>query len=224
MKIFIIILIVLSQITADEDIISLQFEGVNTEYKDKDIYVTRLKNPKCFKIGITPENIFGGELAGKKIPKECQKSFVTSLGVIQPIRIDKDIYTVGELEILKFLQLLDFEPDKYAIVDARKKPWHEKITIPHSINIPYTDIAYDADFSKDFERNLKLLNIKKDAKGNLDFSEAKEAIVYCNGSWCVQSARAIKSLIKLGYPKRKLFWYRGGLQDWVGSGFTTLRH
>ena len=223
MKSFIIILILLSFINANEDITSLQFEGINTSYKEKEIFIKRLTNPKCLKVGITPENIFGGDLAGEKVPKECQKSFVTSLGVIQPISIDNNIYTVGELEVLKFLELWDFNPEKYALVDARKRTWYEKLTIPHSVNIPYTEIAYDSDFPKDFERNLKLLNIKKDKKGKLDFSVAKEAIVFCNGSWCVQSARAIKTLIKLGYPKKKLFWYRGGLQDWIGLGFTVIK-
>ena len=84
MKSFIIILILLSFINANEDITSLQFEGINTSYKEKEIFIKRLTNPKCLKVGITPENIFGGDLAGEKVPKESQKSFVTSFGVIQP--------------------------------------------------------------------------------------------------------------------------------------------
>lgn len=223
MKSLILILYLLSTINADKDMQALQFDRISTSYKEKDIFIKRLTHPKCLKAGITPENIFGGDLAGEKVPKECQKSFVTSLGVIQPMKIDSKIHTVGELEVLKFLQLLDFDPEKYALVDARKHPWYEKLTIPHSVNIPYTEIAYDEDFSKDFERNLKLLNIKKDKNGKLDFSLAKEAIVFCNGSWCVQSAHAIKALIKIGYPKKKLFWYRGGLQDWIGLGFTVIK-
>jgi rhodanese-related sulfurtransferase len=216
-------MIILSISDASEDLKNLQFDGISTSYREKEIYIKRLKHPKCLQVAITPENMFGGDLANKNVPRECKKSFVTSVGVIQPIQIDSKILTVGELEILKFLQLLDFEPKKYALIDARRERWYKRMTIPHSINIPYSDIKYPKDFPEDFEKSMKELNVKIDKKGELNFTKAKEIIVFCNGSWCTQSAKMIKSLVKLGYPKKKLFWYRGGLQDWVGLGFTTQR-
>jgi len=215
-------LLLLSTLHSKENIQSLQFSGVSSTYKDKKIFIERLSHPKCLNVGITPENIFGGDLAGKDVPKECQKSFVTTLGVVQPITLGDDIQTVGELEVLKFLKLLDIDPEAYAIVDSRKPSWYQKITIPHSINIPYTDIAFDEHFPEDFEKNLNLLNVFL-RKDNLDFGKAKKIIIFCNGSWCAQSVYAIKELVKLGYPKNKLFWYRGGLQDWIGLGFTTIK-
>ncbi len=207
---------------AKENIQSLQFSGVSSTYKEKKIFIERLSHPKCLNVGITPEHIFGGDLAGKDVPKECQKSFVTTLGVVQPITLGDGIQTVGELEVLKFLKLLDINPEEYAIVDSRKPSWYKEITIPHSINIPYTDIAFDEHFPEDFEKNLNLLDVSVH-KDKLDFNRAKKIIVFCNGSWCAQSARAVEELVKLGYPKDKLFWYRGGLQDWIGLGFTTIK-
>ena len=47
-------------------------------------------------------------------------------------------------------------------------------------------------------------------------------LLFCNGIWCVQSRLAIEKLIKMGYPREKLLWYRGGLQDWLALGFTTV--
>jgi rhodanese-related sulfurtransferase len=205
---------------AKENIQSLQFSGVSSTYKEKKIFIERLSHPKCLNVGITPEHIFGGDLAGKDVPKECQKSFVTTLGIVQPITLGQGIQTVGELEVLKFLQLMDSSPEAYAIVDSRKPDWYKEITIPHSINIPYTDIAFDENFPEDFTRNLHLLNVTVNKK-HLDFRKAKKLIIFCNGSWCAQSARAIEALLKLGYPADKLLWYRGGLQDWIGLGFTT---
>ena len=222
MKSFLILILLLTTSYAKENIQSLQFSGVSSTYKEKKIFIERLSHPKCLDVGITPEHIFGGDLAGKEVPKECQKSFVTTLGIVQPITLGKDIQTVGELEVLQFLKLLDVNPETYAIVDSRKPSWYKEITIPHSINIPYTDISYDANFPNDFEKNLKLLNVSGH-KGKLDFTQAKKIILFCNGSWCAQSGYAIEALIKLGYPKEKLLWYRGGLQDWIGLGFTTTK-
>ncbi len=218
----IIVCMLLSSLYAKENIQSLQFSGVSSTYKEKKIFVERLSHPKCLDVGITPEHIFGGDLAGKAVPQECQKSFVTTLGIVQPITLGKGIQTVGELEVLKFLKLLDLSPEEYAIVDSRKPSWYKEITIPHAINIPYTDIAYDEHFPDDFKKNLKLLNVSQE-KYTLNFSKAKKIILFCNGSWCAQSARAIEELLKLGYPSDKLFWYRGGLQDWIGLGFTTIK-
>ena len=222
MKLIIILSLLLSFIDSKENIQSLQFSGVSSTYKEKKIFIERLSHPRCLNVGITPEHIFGGDLAGKDVPKECQKSFVTTLGIVQPITLGKGIQTVGELEVLKFLKLLDISPEEYAIVDSRKETWYKEITIPHAINIPYTDIAYDEHFPGDFKKNLSLLNVSID-EDKLNFSKAKKIILFCNGSWCAQSARAIEELIKLGYPADKLFWYRGGLQDWIGLGFTTIK-
>ncbi len=222
MKLFILMGILYATLQSNDDLKVLQF-GISTSYEEKEIYIKRLKHPNCLKVGVTLEHVFGGDLAGKDVPKECQKSFVTSLGVIQPIKLDDEIQTVGELEVLKFLQMLDFEPENYVLVDTRRKEWFDKITIPHAVNIQKNDMVLDVDFPEDFAKNLKLLHVTQDKKGKLDFSNAKNAILFCNGSWCTQSAKAIKELVKLGYPKKKLFWYRGGLQDWVGSGFTVTR-
>ena len=100
-----LILSVLSSILLADDVTSIQFSGVETTYKDKEISIKRLRHPKCQKVGITPHNIFGGNLAARTVPKECKKSIVTSLGATQPMKIDNEIETVGELEILKFLAI-----------------------------------------------------------------------------------------------------------------------
>ena len=223
MRVFIIVGLLYTYIHANEEGRNLQFNGLTTSYKEKEIFIKRIKHPKCLHVGVTPENIFGGDLAGASVPRECQKSFVTSLGVVQPIKLDEKIVTVGEIEVLKFLQLLDFEPETYIVVDARSQKWFDKISIPHAVNIPYLNIKYHEDYPEDLDKILKPLNVKKDKKGKLDFKLAKKVIVYCNGSWCTQSAKMIMALAELGYPKEKLFWYRGGLQDWIGAGFTVTR-
>jgi rhodanese-related sulfurtransferase len=223
MRLFVFMGLLISFVYADEESKNLQFNGVTTSYKNKEIFIKRLRDPKCLNVGITPENIFGGNLSGHRVPKECKRSFVTSLGVVQSMKIDDDIQTVGEIEVLKFLQLLDFEPEKYIVVDARSEKWFKKISIPHAVNVQFLHIKYHEDYFESLEKVLAPLGVKKDKKGKLDFSHAKNAIIYCNANWCTQSANMIRELVKLGYPKDKLFWYRGGLQDWIGAGFTVSK-
>ncbi len=60
------------------------------------------------------------------------------------------------------------------------------------------------------------------ASENWDFSECKELVLWCNGPHCGQSPRAIKGLIKLGYPEEKLAYFRGGMQTWQLWGLTIV--
>ncbi len=222
-KIAIMIALLSTCLIAKEDIRSLQYDGVDTTYHGEEIVVKREKDKACYKVAITPKNIFGGSFSGKDVPKPCQRSFVVSLGVVQLMKLDDEIETVGELEVLNFMQKLDFDPEEYIIVDARAEEWYHKLTIPHAVNIPKNSIQEGKEFLEVFEHHLKELGIRKDKHGVLDFTKAKNTIVFCNGSWCTQSAKAIKALVKLGYPKKKLKWYRGGLQDWVSLGFTSIK-
>ena len=55
-----------------------------------------------------------------------------------------------------------------------------------------------------------------------DFSRAKTLVLWCNGMWCGQSPRAIRGLLRLGYPAKKLRYYRGGMQAWQSLGLTVV--
>ena len=212
-----------------DDIKYLQFDGleVTHTYKDKskDIHIKREIAPECLNLKIVKDTVFGDNFANKKVSQKCKKTFVTTLGTVQPAKIS-GIKTVAELEVLEFLELASYESEKYVLVDARREVWFLDATIPSAINIPYTEVKYDSDIPEDFERLLKVFNIKVIGNvedGKFDFSEAKTAILFCNGSWCVQSVTAIRELVKMGYPKEKLMWYRGGIQDWNILGFTTVK-
>jgi rhodanese-related sulfurtransferase len=194
----------------------------------KKMTIDRKKDRHCTKNNLTPKALFGGDYAGEKVSKVCKKTFVTHVGVLQPMTLDKEIQTVGELELLAHIKETQNEPKKYVLIDARGAPWFEQMTIPTSVNLPVNEIAYDEEKEKDdfeneddfeeyvdqYERMFEILNIKKIKKG-LDFSSVKSALLYCNGSWCSQSPKAIFKLVNMGYPKEKLLWYRGGLQDWL---------
>ncbi len=204
---------------------SIQFADIKTIHthndKSKEVIIQREINPVCMKVVINPEQIFGDNMADDNIPDICKRTFATTVGVIKPIKL-KGIETAAELEVLELIRKAQAQPQKYILIDARTLKWYEQLTIPTAVNIPFNEIAYDPEFPEDFEKLMKALNIRKE-KGKLDFSNAKEAIVFCNGSWCAQSKWAIDALVSLGYPKEKLGWYRGGLQDWLALGLTTVK-
>jgi rhodanese-related sulfurtransferase len=138
---------------------------------------------------------------------------------VHPIELGNGINTVGEIEVLKFLDD-QVKNNKGLLVDARMPQWHEKGTIPGSVNIPFTILAKGIENSHT-QKILKLLGAKE-KEGKWEFKDTRELILYCNGMWCGQSPLAIKNLTKIGYPAEKLKWYRGGMQAWQLLGLTTV--
>ena len=206
-----------SVLLAKENPVALQYRGVSVHLEqNKTMIVERIQARECLDIAIVPENIFG---KSKTEPSEkCIRTVFTTVGTVQPMQIDPAIKTVGEIELLSFLKKKENSPFQYILVDSRQEIWYQKLTIPSAVNIPYNEIQYDSDFPEEHQRLLKLLNIQK-TKNAYDFSKAKHILVFCNGAWCEQSPRAIRLLVDLGYPKAKILWYRGGLQDWLSMGF-----
>lgn len=160
---------------------------------------------------------------------------------IQPLRVAPGVTTVGELELLDFISN-KLEVGKGVVIDARTPSWHQKGTIPGSVNIPFTTFNPEQAEEKLAKVLGKLKVGKKGAGGGSfmdkikaifgsnanaadsiwDFSSAPDVLLFCNGMWCGQSPRAIKSLLTLGYPADKIFYYRGGMQAWQSLGLTVV--
>lgn len=190
----------------------------------KDYLIQREVDSNCMDIAINVENFQSGDLASKDIDKNCKKTFITTKGTIHPLIIFDGIKTVAEIEVLEFIENKSSKiPDKYILVDSRTKDWFDAGTIPSAVNIPYDELSYDEDFELEYERAFELLGVKILGKDKYDFSNAKTAIFFCNGSWCAQSPRAIIKLIKIGYPKDKILWYRGGIAAWAGVSLTLTK-
>ena len=138
---------------------------------------------------------------------------------VQPIEIHKGVKTVGEVELLSFLDN-EVKNSKGLLIDARLPDWFEKGTIPGSINIPFSILDGGLE-SVHAKRILKLLGATV-TDNKWDFKNAQELLLFCNGLWCGQSPRAIGDLLDMGYPADKLFWYRGGMQSWQLLGLTVV--
>lgn len=140
---------------------------------------------------------------------------------IHPMQAATGVTTVGELELLDFL-LTEVRQGRGLLVDARIPDWYLKGTIPGAVNIPFTVITAAAD-DVDLGKVLRALGSVQNANGGWDFRNAKHLLLFCNGPWCDQSPRAIKGLLRLGYPPEKLRYYRGGMQTWQLLGLTTVK-
>ncbi|MCG6969321.1 MAG: rhodanese-like domain-containing protein [Gammaproteobacteria bacterium] len=160
---------------------------------------------------------------------------------IQPLHVAPGVITVGELEFLDFIEK-KLNTGQGVVIDARTPSWHEKGTIPGSINIPFTSFDKETNeavkavalgklgvikktgtsmITSLWESALKLVG-SKTAGSPWDFTNAKEILLWCNGMWCGQSPRAIHNLLALGYPAEKIYYYRGGMQSWQILGLSVV--
>ena len=145
---------------------------------------------------------------------------------------------MGELEVIQFIEQ-QVKTQQGLLIDARTASWYSKGTIPGSINVPFTTFTLNRD-SKQLISAMKMfgvirrdkplsglwitlkdsLGLEKKPNEFWDFHLAKDLLLWCNGMWCDQSPRAIKSLIQLGYPAEKLYYFRNGMQGWKILGLT----
>lgn len=133
---------------------------------------------------------------------------------IQPMHID-GIKTVGELEVLNFIKgLKGKEPRLF--IDIRKSKEFKFQTIPGAINIPFFMLE---DGSKYQNEVLTLLGGKKEKK-RWRFDFVPNLIIFGRGSDDYRTLNAIKTLIKISYPKDKISYYRAGIKGWKGLGLT----
>ena len=139
---------------------------------------------------------------------------------IQPFQPVKGVETISELDVIDFISD-DVSNNMGLLVDARMPKWHKIGTIPGAINIPFSILSPNKD-NPFINQILELFGVEKHGR-KWDFSNAQTLLIFDNGPWCQQGVRAIKNLIRLGYPKSKILYYRGGMQFWQILGLTTIK-
>lgn len=141
---------------------------------------------------------------------------------IQPAVLAPGVATIGEVEVVQYLQKMIAGDDTILVVDSRTPDWVKRGTIPGAKNIPWTQLSPSAN---PFTISEILGNEfgAREAEGLWDFSRAKTLILFCNGMWCGQSPNNIRNLLRFGYPAHKIKWYRGGMQAWEILGLSTVK-
>jgi rhodanese-related sulfurtransferase len=143
----------------------------------------------------------------------------TFRGIPQPIKPFEpyDVETIGEREFVEYMQQAQTD-ENVLIVDTRTEGWHYRLTIPGSINVPYT-VMDEAESATDA---LEEFGAVKQEDGSFDYSQAKTLAMFCNGYWCGQTPALIRAMLEMDYPAEKMKYYRGGMQAWTSLGFTTV--
>ncbi len=191
-------------------------DSYDTKYE---FNITRTHSDKCKDVQLNVDTVWSGEYANPNVPTECKKTFVTTVGKLSPIKINDDIKTFGELEVIEFMQKAQTN-NNMLLIDARLPVWYQKLTIPTSINLPFPNFDKTKN-PAEFGDMLETIGVTE-KNGVYDFKNAKTLLLFCNGIWCPQSTWAIENLLKLGYPAHKLNWYRGGMYSWTVSNLTTV--
>lgn len=124
---------------------------------------------------------------------------------------------MGELELISFLENV-VAAGNGLLIDARLPDWYAKGAIPGAVNVPFAALDAQNPYKNDI---LLALGAVQTSDG-MDFKTANDLMVYGNGAWDEQGSRAITNLIDAGYPASKIQNYRGGLEDWLHLGLSTL--
>jgi rhodanese-related sulfurtransferase len=141
---------------------------------------------------------------------------------IQPMQMPEGVETIGELEMLDYLERASAGEDSILIIDSRGTDWLRRGTIPGSINIHYKRLSLKSAEEAEIAAILHDQFGVQRAGELWDFRDARTLVLFCNGPWCGQSPTNIRALLRLGYPPSKLKWYRGGMQSWETVGLTTV--
>jgi len=207
--------------------ISKRVSSVNTAHNGKIVKIQRIQDQNNVLSG-------GYTKTSRQCPPFC----------IQPVQLAPNVTTVGELELLEFIKK-KVNKGTGVVIDARTSSWFEKATIPSSINIPFNTFDKDssdlikvsalaklgvtvkASSASEVSMIDQMMGMLKDdvvsASNKWDFSRAKAVLLWCNGMWCEQSPRAIRGMLRLGYPAEKIYYYRGGMQAWQSLGLTIVK-
>ena len=217
-------------------LLSFQVKAENVEVKitEEKAYTSVLHDAEQIKIQRIQDttHVIDGSFArtSRPCPPFC----------VNPISIAEDVETVAELEVIEFMET-EYTNGNGAIIDVRTIDWFQRGTIPGSISIPVAVFEKSADDPELIEVMESLGAHERDRIGVIqrgieslgllggdmktdqwDFTQAKELLIWCNGPWCNQSPRAVHALVEMGYPAKKLKYYRGGMQMWQSLGLTTV--
>ncbi len=186
--------------------ISADLASVDVMHHGRKVTIMRNQNQSN---PVNPE--FAG--TSRKCPPFC----------IQPCELAPGVKTIAELEVLHLLKRISDGETSTMVIDSRTPAWVEKGVIPGTVNIPWDTLNIGESDPAAVQEVLENQLGARRSNEFWNYDNVKTLVLFCNGPWCGQSSTMIKGLLKIGYPAHKIFWYRGGMQDWESLGLTTLK-
>jgi Rhodanese-like domain. len=132
---------------------------------------------------------------------------------VQPMRVAPGVDTLGELEVIAFLQSA-VSSGSGLLVDVRMPGRFSSGSVPGAVNVPVATFAPDNPYRTDLLSALGVI----DAGGVPNFAGAFSLVIYGGGADDGDAPDAINSLLDAGYPAGKIQYYRGGLEGWTNLG------
>ena len=228
-----------------------QINALKTQEKDESLKASGEQKP----VGITKDimsvtlNVDGKEIEVRRNPNNnntvspffAKTSRPCPPFCIQAMDMKNGVETIGEVDVVQYLQKMGKGDKSIMLVDSRTPDWLARGTIPGAINVSWTHLVpakgattesivkiltekFGVKIAKDLDiDDVDEAIVEGKAKSAFDFSNAKTLVMFCNGMWCGQSPASIRTLVKYGYPVDKIKYFRGGMQTWELLGFTTIK-
>lgn len=132
---------------------------------------------------------------------------------IQPLVSVPGVVTVGELEVLSFIEM-QVAKGHGLIIDVRSPDAFQRQTLPGAVNVPQATLSVNNPYREDLLSALAVTD-------GSDFSAAFDLLVFSDGPDSPDAVQAVRDLVGAGYPPSKLRYYRGGLMVWRVLGLST---
>lgn len=132
---------------------------------------------------------------------------------IQPMIVAAGVETLGELEVIGFLQTA-VSTGAGLLIDVRMPGTFSSGSLPGSVNVPLATFLPDNPYRPDL---LSALGVSSPETAP-DFAGAFSLVIFGNGPDDAAARDAIQYLVAAGYPPGKVKYYRGGATTWSALG------
>lgn len=151
----------------------------------------------------------GTEITVTRTGPSCPSSCV------QPIRVSSGVDTLGELEVISFLQTA-VSGGSGLLVDVRAPARFSSGSVPGAVNVPLATFLPENPYRSDLLSALGVTN----ANAAPGFAQAFTLVLFGNGPDDADAPNAIGHLLDAGYPDAKIKYYRGGASTWSTLGLS----
>ncbi len=135
---------------------------------------------------------------------------------IQPMTPAAGVETLGELEVIAFLQNA-VSNGTGLLIDVRMPATFSSGSVPGAVNVPVATFQPENPYRADLLSALGVSN----PETSPSFAAAFTLAIFGNGPDDVSARDAIQHLLAAGYPAGKIKYYRAGASTWTALGLNT---